>query len=290
MTRGRRPEEDMAEEPSSGSSPTNRWDLSARITVHQLDLVSPVQVQGPATSVAMNASPAAEGQRILSVLLSSRGEAGLAPDMNAMALRLAAHSAAPILGLLESLRCGGFFLDPRGRVLSLNATARACLGDELVLGAGHLRATDRATDDRLQAMADSAKERMGDPNAPTSVTVQRRSRLPLVIRAARLDQGADWAPGSVSLLLLALDPELRREPSREMLTQAFGLTPVEADIAIGIVAGRTLAQIAGDRGVTIGTVRVLSKRVFSKTYTHGQAELTGLLTRLAFLVPVDGYA
>jgi DNA-binding CsgD family transcriptional regulator len=176
------------------------------------------------------------------------------------------------------LRCGGFVLDLGGRVLSLNAIAHDCLGDGLVLGGGRLRASDRATDQRLQLIVVSAMRRSVDPNAPTSIAIQRRSKLPLVIRAVRSE------PGSAGLLLLALDTELRREPAREMLTQAFGLTPVEADIAIGIGSGRTLAEIAVDRGIKIGTVRAYSKIVFSKTRTRGQVELTGLLTRLAFLV------
>jgi len=43
--------------------------------------------------------------------------------------------------------------------------------------------------------------------------------------------------------------------------------------------------IAADRGIEIGTVRAHTKTVFSKTRTRGQAELTGPLTRLAFVVP-----
>jgi DNA-binding CsgD family transcriptional regulator len=164
---------------------------------------------------------------------------------------------------------------------------RGCLGDGLVLGRGHLRATDHATDYLLQAMVGSAKGGTQDPIAPRSVAVQRRARLPLVLRAVHPDD-AQRKPNSAGLLLLALDPELKREPPREMLTQAFGLTPVEADVAIGIACGKPLAEIAACRGTKIGTVRVLSKRVFSKTHTHSQAELTGLLTRLAFLVPETG--
>jgi DNA-binding CsgD family transcriptional regulator len=198
-------------------------------------------------------------------------------------MRRPAQSAAPILGVLESLRCGGFLLDLGGRVLSLNTIARGCLGDGLALSAEHLRATDCATDHRLPAVVGSATAGTEGPNM--SVVVQRRSRLPLVIRAVRLGEGAQPRPGSASVLLLALDPELRREPSGEILTQAFGLTGAEADVAIGIASGKSLADIAADRGNKIETVRVLSKRVFSKTYTHSQAELTGLLTRIAFLVP-----
>ena len=86
-------------------------------------------------------------------------------------------------------------------------------------------------------------------------------------------------------LLLMLDPQTRQKPAPEILTQAFALTRAESDIAIGILSGKTLAEIAAGRGVKIGTVRACSKAVFLKTQTRGQAELMGLLTRLAFLAP-----
>ena len=105
-----------------------------------------------------------------------------------------------------------------------------------------------------------------------------------MLRAVRLGEDVRRTPRAGNLLLLALDPELGREPPREILTQAFGLTVAEADVAIGIVAGRTLAQIAAARGIKIGTVRAHAKIVFSKTQTRGQAEPTGVLTRLAFVV------
>ena len=58
---------------------------------------------------------------------------------------------ASILSLLESLSCGGFLLDLRGRVLSLNMLAVGCLGDGLVLGGDHLSAIDRSADLRLRS-------------------------------------------------------------------------------------------------------------------------------------------
>jgi len=70
-----------------------------------------------------------------------------------------------------------------------------------------------------------------------------------------------------------------------MLTDMFGLTPAEASVAIGIVGGKHLAEIAAARGVKTGTVRVHSKTVFAKTRTRGQVELATLVTRVAFLTP-----
>jgi DNA-binding CsgD family transcriptional regulator len=201
------------------------------------------------------------------------------------ALRLVSQSGASTLGLLDALKYGGFMLDGSGRVVSLNRIALDCLGDGLVLGGERLSAADRATDRHLQHMIGCALGRTKDVNLPKSVAVLRRSRLPLVLGAVALDHEPQRPAGSAILLLLVLDPELRREPPREILTQAFGLTPAEADTAIGIASGKTLAQIAAERGVKIGTVRAHSKIVFSKTHTRGQAELTGILTRLAFVIP-----
>jgi DNA-binding CsgD family transcriptional regulator len=183
-----------------------------------------------------------------------------------------------ILGALESLRCGAFLLDLGGRVLSFNLPALRCLGNGLKLGGGRLSAVDRVTDQKLQQVVQAALAEPDGPNLPTTVMVQRPARLPLATRIVRMAQDAPF------VLLLILDAELWPEPSYEMLSQAFGLTQAETMVAIGIASGRSLAKIAADRGIKIGTVRAHLKTVFSKTHTRGQADLTRVLTRLSFLV------
>lgn len=198
-----------------------------------------------------------------------------------MPLRSQSGVPTHVLTTLDSLRCGGFLLDSRGQVLSFNLLALGCLGDGLNLGGGHLSAVDRATDQGLQYIIRAAQVEQDDRNIQKTVTVRRSTRLPLVARIVRLMQDS---PQLSFLLLLILDPELWPEPSHEMLSQAFGLTRAEAEIAIGIASGRTLAKIAVDRCIKVGTVRAHLKMVFSKTCTRSQADLTRVLTRLAFLV------
>jgi DNA-binding CsgD family transcriptional regulator len=118
-----------------------------------------------------------------------------------------------------------------------------------------------------------------------AVALPRPSRLPLVIQPLRLSEQAAHSFDAGGMLLVALDPEQWPEPSGEMLSQAFGLTQTESEVAVGIASGRALAKIASDRGVKIGTVRAHLKAVFSKTHIRSQADLTRVLTRLAFLVP-----
>jgi DNA-binding CsgD family transcriptional regulator len=105
-----------------------------------------------------------------------------------------------------------------------------------------------------------------------------------VLRVVRLDEKSRQA-SAAKLLLIAFDPEMKRVPSREVLQQAFDLTRAEADVAIGILSGKTLAEIASVRDIKVGTVRAHSKVVFQKTRTRGQADLMGLLSRFAFMAP-----
>jgi DNA-binding CsgD family transcriptional regulator len=189
-----------------------------------------------------------------------------------------------LLTVLESLRCGGVLLNDEGRVLSFNMTARGCLGDSLALAGEHLNAVDRDSDRRLQRVVLATLNRQ-KAEMPMSIAVSRIARLPLVIRPVFLMEHAPHSPHSACLLLLILDPEVWSELPHEMLSQAFGLTRTEAEVATGVVSGKALSKIAALRGVKVGTVRAHLKKVFSKTHTHGQADLSRVLTRLGFFMP-----
>ena len=68
-----------------------------------------------------------------------------------------------------------------------------------------------------------------------------------------------------------------RRISEVSLRSRFLLTRAEAQIALGIADGETLAAIAQSRSVSISTARGQLKSVFAKTGTHRQAELMALL-------------
>jgi DNA-binding CsgD family transcriptional regulator len=69
----------------------------------------------------------------------------------------------------------------------------------------------------------------------------------------------------------------KKPGSQASLSSRFLLTPAEAQIALGIADGETLAAIAEARGVSVSTARTQLKSVFAKTGTHRQAELVALL-------------
>ncbi|MBV8795463.1 MAG: LuxR family transcriptional regulator [Hyphomicrobiales bacterium] len=65
--------------------------------------------------------------------------------------------------------------------------------------------------------------------------------------------------------------------STDLLSGLFDLTPAEARLAGGLVEGRTLSEIAGERAVSMETLKSQLRRVFAKTGTRRQSELVGLL-------------
>jgi DNA-binding CsgD family transcriptional regulator len=147
-----------------------------------------------------------------------------------------------------------------------------------------LVAADRESDTRLQSSIAFALNLPGTSGASaTLLEIRRAAGMPLLVRILRLQESIRLALNGASLLLFAFDPETRQTPPADLLMRMFGLTPTEAEVAIGIASGKRLDAIAAERGSKVETVRVHSKKVFAKTRTRGQVELATLLTRLALV-------
>jgi DNA-binding CsgD family transcriptional regulator len=63
----------------------------------------------------------------------------------------------------------------------------------------------------------------------------------------------------------------------EHLTQLFSLTRSEARIALALSRGRTIAEAAGELGLTLETARNYSKKIYAKTGARGQADLVRII-------------
>ena len=100
------------------------------------------------------------------------------------------------------------------------------------------------------------------------LVVPLRGRQPLL---------ADRHPAAA---VFVTDPERCASIPGRRLVELFGLTPAEAQLAVGLLAGKRLEQIAADRGVKLPTVRNQLRAVLAKTATGRQAELVRLLASL----------
>jgi DNA-binding CsgD family transcriptional regulator len=84
-----------------------------------------------------------------------------------------------------------------------------------------------------------------------------------------------------------VDPEDGPTVSYALLQQVFGLTRGEARLANQLLCGLSLPEIAETDGLSVATVRSHTKAVLAKTRTHRQAQLVGLLARLAMISETD---
>jgi DNA-binding CsgD family transcriptional regulator len=192
--------------------------------------------------------------------------------------------AAGILNLFGYLGYGAFLLDHEQRLLALNRIAKDCLGDGLRLCGQRVAATDRHSDIGLQRRIEAASKSI-EAVRPAVVGLRRHSGQLLVAQIIHFGLVVPQTFNSRWLLLVAYDPirSCKWAPPADVLADLFGLTPAEAGVAIGIATGKSLAEIADDRGVKTETAHL--KAIFGKTGTRGQAQLAALLTRLAIFAP-----
>jgi DNA-binding CsgD family transcriptional regulator len=193
-------------------------------------------------------------------------------------MRRVERQANQFLYVLEQLPCGVVVIDRRARVAHATASAKATIrdGDGLSLTSRGLRANDLTADRRLQSAM------VGGPSARACgepiIVPRDRSALPLVVRVLQLPvtTGEPLLDENAALVFL-YDPSNFAPRDARLLTALFRLTRAEAAVALRVGDGIGLSGVANELGVSVSTVRTHLQRIFAKTDTHRQAQLSQLL-------------
>jgi DNA-binding CsgD family transcriptional regulator/GAF domain-containing protein len=193
---------------------------------------------------------------------------------------------------LARLATAAIAINGCGRAAPANAAAERLLAarDGLAVESGELHANDPAEDaslQRLLAAALRALEGAATAGGCTSVT-RPSGRRPLGLRVVPLP-AAGGRLGVPSAAALVFVGESERVPhlEPEALRGLYGLTPAEARIAARLGAGRALAKIARELGVSLETVRTHRTHLFRKTGVRSQSELVVLLLSGPAAIPFD---
>lgn len=109
-----------------------------------------------------------------------------------------------------------------------------------------------------------------DPPRPRPVLLHDDPRLEALLTATT-DMPAP------SMLVLCRLPNARTRESAERLSRLFNLPPREAQLAIALNEGQSIAEAAEAMGLTLETARNYSKRLFAKLGVRGQPELVRLV-------------
>ncbi len=182
---------------------------------------------------------------------------------------------------LNAMRLPAIVLDQQGLVAEVNAAAEAVFDNDFRVKDRRLFVRDPATRALLKDAIDDLKtSSRRNPLATEPIIVQRKDKLPVIVRTWRFDGVAHGSAQDVRTLLTlnALGP--KPGPPAAILARTFRLTPSEAKLASVIARGASPEIAARELKISRETARNQLKSVFAKTDTHRQSELVALLLQV----------
>lgn len=120
------------------------------------------------------------------------------------------------------------------------------------------------------------------PDAAGLVLPRRSGGAPWLVQVLPLKglEAHGLPEGFTGVMVLVTDDEQRPRPRAPLLRQAFGLTAAEGALAAALAAGKTTAEHAATRRISVETARSHLAAIRRKTGCHRQVELAALLARL----------
>jgi DNA-binding CsgD family transcriptional regulator len=216
-----------------------------------------------------------------------RRAVGLALDLNpARALDLSVRDA------LDGFDTACCLLGEDARLVFANATARDLLrsGAAILARRDRIRSPDATADAALHRATAKACDihRNWSGRAGSEVILPSPDDEALVAVIVPLGHenpflNAGPLRAAVYLLDVAQRPATGRELER--LRNLYGLTAAEAEVTAAIVGGRSVAEIADARGVSVHTVKTQLKLILEKTQSSRQMDLSRLQRLLAVRRP-----
>jgi DNA-binding CsgD family transcriptional regulator len=182
--------------------------------------------------------------------------------------------------LLDELPFGILVLDATCHCEYANRTARAALdeGEFLSLDGEIVRA---ALERDSQALAALAVQIATLPSALDGVPLLVGRRTGRAVRLLALPLHVQGR----ALLVLLVPDVARARALRRLLGSLFGLTAAEADVAVLMLEGMSLDQVAHERRVTLSTARGHWQTAVWKVGVSREA-LTGILQRALLISPL----
>lgn len=182
---------------------------------------------------------------------------------------------------LEALSVTAFVCDRRGEVRAMTPAAQQLLdaGKYLRLCERQLHASSRFESQVLRQSIDRAAAGipLTGPSAATTLTVGQGTAQPRLLEVLPLPARTDGFSFEPRVLVVVKHAPQPRQCDRQRLQDAFGLTPSEAEVALGLMQGLSAADIARERRAALGTVRKQIRAVCEKMDCHRQGEIIAKL-------------
>jgi DNA-binding CsgD family transcriptional regulator/PAS domain-containing protein len=191
------------------------------------------------------------------------------------------------LEALDSLSDGVVLTDANARVVFANRAAEAMFSRRDGIGvdrSGLCAATAGQTMALRRLIAVSGRQADIAETRGSLLLDRPSERRPLSVTVVPMRRETAWSLAAPPLaIVFVADPEREAEMSDVRLRAFYGVTPTEATIARLISRGSGVKAAARVLGIAPSTARTHLHRVFEKTGTSRQAELTNLVNSLASL-------
>jgi DNA-binding CsgD family transcriptional regulator len=184
---------------------------------------------------------------------------------------------------IRRLNFGWLTLDASGRILDSDAHAAGMLAasDMLRKGpGGRLGARDASVAREItQAIQALVREPHGNPETrrPRAIVLSREPWLDMLLVPSNLRTGTTRA--APALVAYVHADNWSSADRCDQLEQMFDLIPSEARLALALTRGMSIAEAAGELGLTVESARTYSKRIYAKTGARGQADLVRFIHR-----------
>ena len=188
-------------------------------------------------------------------------------------------------GAVNRLLLGMVSFDQNGNLLETNPEARRILAEkDGIWLTGNSLCVDNAQESRdLQRLlrnAQTGAHQSSGPGMVEAIPVTRpsgRAKLGVLIKAVPLGQFSESKQRPAVVVFLR-DPESNaNQPSQELVRRLFGLTRMEAQLALLLAEGLTLDEAAEKMNVRRNTARTHLRSIFCKTGVTRQTMLVRLL-------------
>lgn len=192
-----------------------------------------------------------------------------------LSARLGLEAASSAVKALEAVGLPAAALNRRGDVRAANAAFESLAPAYLRSQGGRLRLVDSEADAKFAALVEAVTVGGGAggsaPVRPMEDGPAYVAHLSPLRRAAQ-----DVFPESLALVVLA-PVGVRDVLPTDLVEVLFDLSAAEAAVARSLAQGRTPAEIARARGVSLATVRAQVRAILAKTGRTRQSELVALL-------------
>lgn len=186
-------------------------------------------------------------------------------------------------GALSRSGTGWIMFDADARILAIETETRQRLAQLTGIeprGGEHLRAINAAAERRL---AETAGRFAKEPAAPVDSVVlgiEPRCDAVLVPAPEELRQTGGISPFSEATMIAYCRFEQDESSERTAhLSRLFAVSLREAELAIALADGLSIAEAAEAMGLTLETARNYSKRLYAQLGVRGQTELVRLVHR-----------